>query len=105
MAAILGFPAQEALSVIDGALAAELAIHRFDEPSRSKAQLFAVGAPLGKQFALVLGDYDVSSGEHLAKQTRLLFERCELPRESGRPLGRTQNLLEIGMHRMRRVHL
>ena len=83
MAAILGFPAQEALSVIDGALAAELAIHRFDEPSRSKAQLFAVGAPLGKQFALVLGDYDVSSGEHLAKQTRLLFERCELPRESG----------------------
>lgn len=83
MAAILGFPAQEALNVIDGPLAAELGIHRFDVRTRSKVQLFAVGGPLGKQFALVLGDYDVSSGEHLAKQTRLLFERCELPRVPG----------------------
>ncbi|PKO56256.1 MAG: hypothetical protein CVU19_01785 [Betaproteobacteria bacterium HGW-Betaproteobacteria-13] len=83
MAAILGFPAQEALNFIDGPLAAELGIHRFDVRSRSKAQLFAVGGLLGKQCALVLGDYDVSLGEHLAKQTRLLFERCELPRMSG----------------------
>lgn len=83
MAAIPGFPAQEALNVIDGPLADELGIHRFDVRSRSKAQLFAVGGPLGKQFALVLGDYDLSLGEHLAKQTRLLFERCELPRVSG----------------------
>lgn len=82
MAAILGFPAQEALNVIDGPLADELGIHRFDVRSRSKAQLFAVGGPLGKQFSLVLGDYEVSSGEHLAKQTRLLFERCELPLEA-----------------------
>lgn len=83
MVAILGFPAQEALNVIDGPLADELGIHRFDVRSRSKAQLFAVGGVLGKQFALVLGDYDVSSGGHLVKQTRLLFERCELPRMSG----------------------
>jgi putative restriction endonuclease len=83
MAAILGFPAQEALSVIDGSLAAELAIHRFDEPSRSKSQLFAVGGPFGKQFAIVLGNTDVSSGYHPAKRTRLLFERCELPNLSG----------------------
>jgi len=83
MAAIRGFPAQEALKVIHGPLAAELGIHRFDVRSRSKAQLFAVGGPLGKQFALVLGDYDVSLGEHLAKQTLLLFERCELPGMAG----------------------
>lgn len=83
MVAILGFPAQEALNVIDGPLADELGIHRFDVRSRSKAQLFAVGGPLGKQFALVLGNTDVSSGYHPAKQTRLLFERCELPEISG----------------------
>lgn len=83
MATILGFPAQEALRIIDGSLAAELAIHRFDEPSRSKSQLFAVGGPLGKQFAIVLGNTDVSSGYHPAKRTRLLFERCELPNLSG----------------------
>lgn len=79
MAAILGFPAQEALNVIDGPLAAELGIHRFDAPSRSKAQLFSVGGPLGKQFAIVLGNTDVSLGYHPAKRTRIVFERCELP--------------------------
>lgn len=83
MVAILGFPAQEALNVIDGPLADELGIHRFDVRSRSKAQLFAVGGPLGKQFALVLGNTDVSSGYHPAKQTRLLLERCELPAMAG----------------------
>ena len=67
MVAILGFPAQEALNVIDGPLADELGIHRFDVRSRSKAQLFAVGGPLGKQFALVLGNTGVSSGYHPAK--------------------------------------
>lgn len=83
MAAMPGFPAQEALNVIDGPLAEELGIHRFDARSRSKAQLFAVGGPLGKQFALVLGNTDVPSGYHPAKQTRLLFERSELPEISG----------------------
>lgn len=83
MAAVPGFPAQEALNVIDGPLAEELGIHRFDVRNRSKAQLFAVGGALGKQFALVLGNTDVSSGYHPAKQTRLLFERCELPEISG----------------------
>lgn len=83
MAASLGFPAQEALTVIDGSLAVELGIHRFDAPGRSKAQLFSVGGPLGKQFAILLGNTDVSSGYHPAKQTRLLFERCELPNLSG----------------------
>ena len=79
MAEIIGYPAREALKVIDGPLAGELAIHRFDVPSRSKAQLFAVGGALGKQFALVLGSFDVASGMHAAQQTRLVFERCNLP--------------------------
>ena len=83
MAAILGFSAQEALNAIDGPLAAELGIHRFDPLGRSKAQLFSVGGPLGKQFAIVLGNTDVSTGYHPAKQTRLVFERCELPSLSG----------------------
>lgn len=83
MAAILGYPAQEAWNVINGQLADELGFHRFDAAGRSKAQLFSVGGPLGKQFAIVLGDTDVSSGYHPAKQTRLVFERCELPSVSG----------------------
>jgi hypothetical protein len=83
MAAIPGFPAQEALDVIDGPLADELSVHRFDARSRSKAQLFAVGGALGRQFAIVLGNTDVSTGHHPARQTRLLFERCELPGMAG----------------------
>lgn len=83
MATTPGFPAQGALDVIDGPLADELGIHRFDARSRSKAQLFAVGGALGRQFAIVLGNTNVSAGYHPAKQTRLLFERCELPAMAG----------------------
>jgi hypothetical protein len=83
MAAPPGLSAQKALDLIDGPLAAELGIHRFDTRARSKAQLFAVGGALGKQFALVVGDYDVPSGAHRARQTRLLFERCQLPDMAG----------------------
>lgn len=83
MAAIPSYPAQEAWNVINGPLADELGFHRFDAAGRSKAQLFSVGGPLGKQFAIVLGDTDASSGYHPAKQTRLVFERCELPNLSG----------------------
>ncbi|WP_250473095.1 HNH endonuclease [Caballeronia sp. GAFFF1] len=73
------YPANQALLVIDGALKQELDIHRFDDPKRSKAQLFAIGGPLGKQFAIVLGDTDVLTGHHPAQQTRIVLERCELP--------------------------
>lgn len=83
MAGRFAYPAHEALQVIDGALAAELGIHRFDTPNRSKAQLFAMGGPRGRQFAIVLGNTDVKTGYHPAKQARLLFERCELPILSG----------------------
>ncbi len=83
MAVLPGYPAQEAWNVINGQLADELGFHRFDAAGRSKAQLFSVGGPLGKQFAIVLGETDVSLGYHPAKQTRLVFERCELPNLSG----------------------
>lgn len=73
------YPAAAALSVVDDVLKDELGIHRFDAPVRSKAQLFAVGGSRGKQFAIVLGNTDVATGHHPAQQTRLLFERCDLP--------------------------
>lgn len=77
------YPAREALAVIDGALKEELNIHRFDALGRSKAQLFAIGGPHGRQFAIVVGNTDVSTGDHPAKQTRILFERCDLPSLAG----------------------
>jgi hypothetical protein len=83
MAASSGYPAQEAWNTIIGSLVAELNIHRFDAAGRSKAQLFSIGGPLGKQFAIVLGETDVSTAYHPAKQTRLIFERCELPNLAG----------------------
>lgn len=73
------YPAGQALLVIDGALTHELGIHRFDDPKRSTTQLFAVGGPRGRQFAIVLGDTDVLTGYQPALQTRIVLERCELP--------------------------
>lgn len=83
MAGRFAYPAHEALQVIDGALATELGIHRFNTLNRSKAQPFGMGGPLGRQFAIVLGNTIVETGYHPAKQARLLFERCELPNIPG----------------------
>lgn len=71
------------MQVVDGPLAKELAIHRFDEITRSKAQLFAVGGATGRQFAIVLGNTDVATGFHPAQQTRVVLEKCELPPLAG----------------------
>lgn len=81
--AVSKYPAREALKIIDGSLTKELSIHRFDDVSRSKAQLFAVGGPLGRQFAIVLGNTDVTTGFHPAQQTRVILEKCELPAIAG----------------------
>ncbi len=81
--AVSKYPAREALKIIDGSLTKELSIHRFDDVSRTKAQLFAVGGPLGRQFAIVLGNTDVSTGFHPAQQTRVILEKCELPAIAG----------------------
>ncbi|MBS1169608.1 MAG: hypothetical protein H6R01_526 [Burkholderiaceae bacterium] len=87
MKASLKYPAQEALAVVDGALRLELGIHRFDGKERTKAQFFAVGGARGKQFAIVLGNTNTNTntatGEHPAKQTRVLLEKCALPDAPG----------------------
>ena len=83
MKSLLKYPAQEALAVVDGALRLELGIHRFDGKERTKAQIFAVGGARGKQFAIVLGNTNTATGEHPAKQTRVLLEKCALPDAPG----------------------
>lgn len=79
MATRYKYAANDALKVIDGPLTIELAIRRFDGKARTKAQLFALGGPLGRQFGIVLGDTDVQTGHHPAQQTRILLERCDVP--------------------------
>lgn len=73
------YHANEALKVIDGQLTSELSIHRFDEKTRTKAHLFAVNGPLGRQFGVVLGNTNVQTGHHPAQQTRIVLERCDVP--------------------------
>ncbi len=77
------YAAKDALSIIDGELSNELQIHRFDDIKRSKAQLFATGGRHGRQFAIVLGNTNLSTGEHPAQQTRILLEKCVLPSLDG----------------------
>lgn len=91
MAASNKYPARDALGIIDGPLALELDIHRFDDKNRSKAQLFSVGGPRGRQFAIILGNTDVITREHSAKQTKILLERCELPEMQGIKAGERYN--------------
>lgn len=79
MAKTVKYPASNALAVIDGDLTRELAIHRFDPPTRTKAHLFAMGGAFGRQFGIVLGNTDVNTGKHPAQQTQILLERCTLP--------------------------
>jgi hypothetical protein len=73
------YPAAHALRIIDGNLANELNIHRFDDRTRSKVQLFALGSREGKQFAIILGDTDAETELHSRKQTRIILEPCTLP--------------------------
>lgn len=77
------YAANEALKVIDGQITSELGIHRFDNKERTKAQLFAVGGSLGRQFGIVLGNTDIKTGHHPAQQTRILLERCDVPEMDG----------------------
>ncbi len=92
MANKLKYAANDALRVIDGPLAGELAIHRFDAKTRTKVHLFAVQGKLGKQFAIVLGNTDVEKNHHPAQQTRILLQRCDLPVIAGiEPTHKTYN--------------
>lgn len=79
MATKFKYAANDALKVINGPLFSELSMHCFDEPTRTKAHLFAVGGIHGRQLGIVLGSTDKKTGMHPAKQTRILFEKCVLP--------------------------
>lgn len=79
----LKYAANDAIKVINGPIFDELRMHRFDKPNRTKVQLFAVKGRHGRQFAIVLGNTDVTTGHHPANQTRIILERCELPAING----------------------
>jgi hypothetical protein len=68
-----------ALAVVDGTLATDLAIHRFDEPTRTKTHLFSVNGSLGRQFAIIVGDLDKKTGRFKNNRTRIVLEQCEVP--------------------------
>jgi hypothetical protein len=77
------YPAQQAASIVHRVLKPELGIHAFDEPQRSKVHLFAIRGRTGKQFAIVMGEYDEHTGQHNRQQSRIILERCILPAISG----------------------
>jgi hypothetical protein len=83
MTASIKYPAQQATSTVHRVLKRELGLHVFDEPERSKVHLFAIGGRSGKQFAIVVGDYDEQTGQHKCQQSRVLLERCVLPAMPG----------------------
>ncbi|MHB1408391.1 MAG: AAA family ATPase [Acidovorax defluvii] len=70
--------AQAAIDFIDTTLQAEIPIlRRIDERERSKAHLFELG-PSGKQFAVIVGNFDPTKGKFDLQQTRVLLE-CAPP--------------------------
>ena len=70
--------AQAAIDFIDTTLQAEIPIlRRIDERKRSKAHLFELG-PSGKQFAVIVGNFDPTKGKFDLQQTRVLLE-CAPP--------------------------
>lgn len=71
-------PVQKALDLVYGTLVRELPFSPLDKSARSKAHFFEVGKG-GKQFAVVVGDADKSTGKYAKLQTRILLE--ELPNE------------------------
>ena len=77
------YHSDDALKVINGELSAELGVHQFNDENRSKAHLFAVNGALGRQFAIVLGDFDEETGRYARQQTRLVLERCSVPPMDG----------------------
>lgn len=77
------YHSDDALKVINGPLTTELSIHAFNDENRSKAHLFAVRGPRGRQFAIVLGDLDKCSGRYKREQTRIVLEKCAVPSLEG----------------------
>lgn len=67
------FPVERALTLIDDVLIKDLGFIRMDKPRRTKAQIFEV-RPGAKQFALMVGDLDASSGKFKPQNTRVVLE-------------------------------
>lgn len=72
-------PSEKALDIIIGLLTTGLRIHRCDDADRSKAHLFELGGPGGRQFGLVVGDMHAAKSPKPSQQSRILLEKCELP--------------------------
>lgn len=67
------FDAHQALEFINGTLVNELPLKRVGEGSKSKAQVYEMGAS-GKQFALMLGDKDKSTNRFTQKEVKIVLE-------------------------------
>ena len=67
------YPAYLALQLLDGDLASKLPIERIDPKTRSKAHFFRVTTS-GKQFALLVGDFDTLKNRFDRDDSRVLLE-------------------------------
>lgn len=76
-------PSERALEIITAELSEELSIHHCDQAERSKAHLFEIGGPGGRQFALIVGDMYAAKGPNPSQQTRVLLEKCKVPDIAG----------------------
>ncbi len=98
MVTAISYDSNDAMEVINGSLATELSIHSFNEPKRkSKTFLFSVNGPLGRQFAIIVGNLDPETGRFSTKQTRIVLEQCNVP-----VLGGVERMNKnSGSHRLR----
>lgn len=76
-------PSERALEIITTELSEELSIHPCDQAERSKAHLFEIGGPGGRQFALIVGDMYAAKEPNPSQQTRILLEKCKVPDIAG----------------------
>ncbi len=76
-------PSERALEIITTELSEELSIHPCDQSERSKAHLYEIGGPGGRQFALIVGDMYAAKGPNPSQQTRILLGKCKVPDIAG----------------------
>ena len=79
----LKYAANDALNVIHNHLSDELKLFRFNEPTRTKAQLFGIGGRHGRQFGIVLGETDKLTKHFKAQQTKIVLEKSDAPNIPG----------------------
>lgn len=79
----MNYRAEQALDAIHGHIDNTLSLHRFDSSSRTKARLFGIGGPQGKQFALIIGDLDPFSRQPVSTKTVVVLPNRPVPSISG----------------------